>query len=288
MSIENNIEKLNQIDSKVIEIENRLGKIHWNIAEQTKKQEAIFHATMFPVYNEISAQLQSKQLDFDETIETIIENKMSFSRFGDGEMRLMLRNNFNISFQENNFLLAKKLKEVLLNPVDNLLIGMPYIFHDLHWGGVWANIWSDMKPLLENHKQFGMAHVTRPVYFQLLGDYGVELYRKIWSGLDITIVTGEGSRFELNKNLFDNVKSSNFIYSLPKNAFDDLDRLIEVLENDESDLILVALGPAGTILAYEMAKRGKWILDIGHISSSYENIFSNGTWPEKIPVSIKK
>lgn len=283
MSFEENIEKIGRIEDKLSKIEEKLSKVHWNAAEQTKKQEVLFHSTMFPIYKEIKEDLQKKQLDFDETIEYIIDNKISFSRFGDGEMRLMLRNNFNISFQQNSFWLSKKLKEVLYNPIDNLLIGMPYIFHDLHWGGVWANIWNDMKPLLKLHEKFGMAHITRPVYFQLLGNQGVELYRKLWNQLDVTIVTGFGSRFDLNPELFDNLKSCQFVYSLPKNAFNDLENLIEKLSNDNSELILVALGPTGTILAYEMAKRGKWIIDIGHISSSYENIFDGGAWPESIP-----
>ena len=40
--------------------------------------------------------------------------------------------------------------------------------------------------------------------------------------------------------------------------------LLEIL------LILISLGPAGKVLAYDLFKRGYHVLDIGHIDNDYE------------------
>ena len=50
-------------------------------------------------------------MTIDESIEYLIKNKCSLSRFGDGEMKLILGNR--ISFQKYDSKLSKRLKEVL-------------------------------------------------------------------------------------------------------------------------------------------------------------------------------
>ena len=35
-------------------------------------------------------------------------------------------------------------------------------------------------------------------------------------------------------------------------------------------LILIALGPTATVLAYDLAKEGYWAIDIGHLDLEYE------------------
>ena len=35
-------------------------------------------------------------------------------------------------------------------------------------------------------------------------------------------------------------------------------------------MILIALGPTATVLAYDLAKQGYWALDIGHLDLEYE------------------
>ena len=35
-------------------------------------------------------------------------------------------------------------------------------------------------------------------------------------------------------------------------------------------MILIALGPTATVLAYDLAKAGYWALDIGHLDLEYE------------------
>jgi hypothetical protein len=62
----------------------------------------------------------------EDTLNEIINNNRSISRFGDGEFKLMLGQK--IGFQEVNKKLIKKLKKVLKSKEKGLLIGifLPY------------------------------------------------------------------------------------------------------------------------------------------------------------------
>lgn len=228
----------------------------------------------------------SRQMGFLATVEYLASTGCSFARFGDGESRLMLRPEFRITFQRNSPRLAADLLEVLSQASTNspnLLIGFPHVYRDLHWSGVWANVWSQLKPLVEPLEQVGNSHVSRPIFFELLGEEGVAAWRSVWAGKSVTVVTGRGSRFEPIPALFDNVKEIAFEHSVPMDAHTDLGRLLVQLEGSRADIHLVALGPAGTVLTSQLASRGQRAIDIGHISDSYQTAFEGGAWPEKKP-----
>ena len=60
----------------------------------------------------------------EETINYIIENKASVSRYGDGEFKLI--NGLDIAFQKNNNELQKKLASVLKVKEDKFIVCIPY------------------------------------------------------------------------------------------------------------------------------------------------------------------
>lgn len=64
-----------------------------------------------------------------ETIDKIIAEKISVSRFGDGEISLLLKIR-DIGFQNSNENLSKKLFDTLKNKDSNLLVCLPKIFND--------------------------------------------------------------------------------------------------------------------------------------------------------------
>ena len=66
----------------------------------------------------------------DETIEFIIANHCSVSRFGDGEFAVMLGTGYN-SYQDHNMGLESALKEVLQEPIANHIVCLPDIFGNL-------------------------------------------------------------------------------------------------------------------------------------------------------------
>ena len=79
---------------------------------------------------------------------------------------------------------------------------------------------------------------------------------------------GRGSRFELIDELFDNL-TADFVYAPPRNAYEALDSIEEEVLAQGNELVLLALGPAATVLAARIADRGVQAIDIGHISASY-------------------
>lgn len=241
------------------------------------------------MYDDLQHLIWNKMLDMEVTMKRIQTEKLSIARYGDGENKLIANPYFNIGFQKNNVRLSDQLKDVLLHPAKNLMIGQPSkLFNDSHIR-LWNDSFYELKYILAKTEatEYISTHITRPMFFHLYGEHGVQMWRNIWQDQNITIVTCEGSRFDLIPELFDNIKSSKVIYTKAKNAFSDIDNLINKLEVDDGDLILVSLGPTASILANEMAKRGKWILDVGHLAASYKNVFDGGKMPEALDIRKK-
>jgi len=265
-----------------------LTDIRWELQEQRKYLEAFRHAVAHDVLTEVAEFTADRQYTFEQTIEQVTSRRLSFARFGDGEFRTMLRPEFNLKFQPWSAGLAADLREVLLfdgyDP-ETLMLGFPYPYRNLHWSGVWLDVWPELRPLLRTDLKYGNSHASRPIYFQQLGHRGAELWRQVWADREICVITGEDSRFTLIPELFDNVKSSHFVYSTPVNAYSDLPRLMKVLEDENPhQLHLVSLGPAGTLVTAWLARMGRWAIDVGHISDSWNNVFGGGEWPESLAV----
>lgn len=268
------------------ELRKLLQDMRWELQQQRKILDTMRLVETAPVLDDVQSFAEQHQLGFAETVEALIERPLSFARFGDGELRLMLRAEYSLRFQPNSPQLQHALREALTAPPqDHLLKGFPHVYRDLHWSGVWGEIWRQLKPLLGPTENFGNSHVTRPIFFQVLGDVGVDLWRRVWEGQRITVITGKGSRFELIEELFGGIADARYVASQPVGAWTDLPRLVEVLTSASSserpDLCLIALGPAGTVLAHRLAHNGVRAIDVGHISDSYETAFKGGAWPEK-------
>ena len=58
--------------------------------------------------------------------------------------------------------------------------------------------------------------------------------------------------------------------------------LNESLKLDKNKLILLALGPTATVLAFYLYKEGYHVVDVGHIDIEYEWYLRNGTTKIKI------
>lgn len=233
--------------------------------------------------------LAKQQFGFAETLERIASDRLSFARFGDGEFKSMLRPNYNLRFQPGSPELAAELRAVFTDPheTSRCLVGFPTLYRDLHWSRVWIDIWPEVRPLIAPDQKFGNAHVSRPVVFQTLGEEATQLWRAVWENRDIVLVTGKDSRMTLIPELFDNIASIERIDSTPVDAFRDLPRVLDATAplRGQGRLFLIALGPAGTILASRLAKLGEQAVDVGHISDSFETVFNGAAWPESKPIT---
>lgn len=261
-------------------------KLLWEAVSNRKNQDVIRTVAATPTLNEVQDYVDERQLSFLDTIKVIRDEGLSFARFGDGEMKSMLRPDYNLAFQKNSPALASALRSVYTDTSDNLLLGFPYLYREAHWSGVWCDVWPQMKKLVYLQDRVGNSHVSRPVFFQNTGDEGVEAWRSVWADKRVIVITGKDSRFENVPALFDGTKSFDYIYSTPSNAFSDLDRVKDEVSKSDADLFLISLGPAGTILANDLAKLDRQSIDIGHISDSYLNVFDGGEWPENKPTVL--
>ena len=77
---------------------------------------------MSDIFDEIQSFIEDQQLSFLSTVRKVAENRMSFSRFGDGEIRLMLRPQYDLKFQKNSPQLAESLRSVLTDSSDGLFL----------------------------------------------------------------------------------------------------------------------------------------------------------------------
>ena len=106
----------------------------------------------------------------------------------------------------------------------------------------------------------------------------IKKLKLIWENKDVLIIEGEKSRFGVDNDLFDNIKSIQRILCPSKNAFFIYNKILkEALKTEKKKLILLALGPTATVLAYDLYKAGFQVIDIGHVDLEYEWFLKNVT-----------
>ena len=222
-----------------------------------------------------------------ETLDELILNNKSFSRFGDGEFKIIFGRG--IGFHKSSKSLKNKLLNVLKSRLNNLLIGinLPYHEHELNsrpdsLRDYWKNYISKYKFKIRN-----LLDVKRKYYFAQLFKYSLMIknkkkfnipayiknLKKIWDKRDILIIEGYFTRCGIGNDLFNNSKSIKRILCPAKNAFSVHAKIIKKfkkLKIPKSTLILISLGPAASVLSYDICKMGYQAVDIGHADIEYE------------------
>ena len=91
----------------------------------------------------------------------------------------------------------------------------------------------------------------------------------------------------VNNDLFDNVKSIKRILCPIVNAFNIYEKILqEALKIKKNKLILLALGPTASVLAYDLYHAGYQVLDIGHMDIEYEWFLRNATQAIKSHINM--
>ena len=216
-----------------------------------------------------------------ETIRTIIRNRASISRFGDGEFKVMIGGD--AVGQDSTPELAEIMKLILTEDVGNLLVGLPRFEgrYDLFWTNEKSALMHNdfmnrrnIRKLINHDKQYYSTLMTRPdsalhldcrAYWDLCG--------KMWEGRDVVVCHGGGKpRMGLytESRIFRGTKSVHYIKAQPRNAYFEYDRIMEeVCKCPKDSLIYLALGVASTVLASDLHKLGYQALDMGHFGMFY-------------------
>jgi len=215
-----------------------------------------------------------KILNIEKSLDELTSSDKSVARYGDGEFKLIMGEN--IGFQKYDPLLSKRLKEILKNENDKVLVGIVDTFGycpNQYMKKVMMLCRETLYKYIDFDKKYVDACLARRFRFNTEKE-GIEYYNKLkslWQNKDIIIVEGAGSRLGVGNDLFDGAKSIQRILCPIKNAFSKYDKILaECLKQSEDKLFILALGPTATVLAVDLADKGYRALDIGHLDTCYE------------------
>lgn len=216
-----------------------------------------------------------------ETIDRILSEGASVSRFGDGEIAII--NGQQLGFQNSDKKLAHRLDQVLRSKSD-MMICIPDIYtvssirkltfdskifwlnELLHNRHIWYSIPKDTV--------YYDACITRPYIRIRDKNHSRLLFEKlkeVWRGRDVVIVEGKQSRLGVGNDLFDDCHRVSRILCPPKNAFAAYEAILDACTQLPKDvLLLLSLGPTASVLAYDLNELGYQAFDLGHIDLEYE------------------
>lgn len=280
---------LKKVKKELERFKNKLfysGKKHKQLEEIQYKLENIPYEIYDKIINNSFSVQIPKIKSIEETLDKIINDKCSISRFGDGEFACM--NYSRIAFHDPSEDLAERLKEVLSSDLPNLLIGLPDCFGSLdcyvpYTRKFWRKYMSKKRQMtysyLNMNRVYYNAFFNRyylnfnktDEYYQRCRTYFKRL-KEIWKNRDVVLFESQEARLGVANDILDEAKSiSRIIFCPVKNAFNKYDQILSAFNDIEPDnLILVALGPTATVLAYDLCKKGYQAVDFGHISEEYE------------------
>ena len=243
----------------------KIDNLRWEISDP-RIQETMWHPQIMSI---------------EDTINEIVENKKSIARFGDGEFGIMCGVQ-RWRFQKNDEKLAHRLKEVLQSEEKDILIGLIDFYGDLSTSkpdradGLRSYLTPEVRKqhyaLLSRSKLYANAVLSRNVTWEM-----VRNQKRIWDGRDCIFIEGFQTRMGIGNDLFDNAASIKRILCPAESAFDRYDEILgEALKQPKDKLMLIALGPTASVLAYDLAKAGYQAIDIGHADVSYEWLLRGG------------
>ena len=223
-----------------------------------------------------------------KTMEELEIRKCSLSRVGDGEFMLMLGRGIN--FQKYDALLAERLESVLKCKNENCMVAISSEFGALDFFNnekskddirvfLRQDVRNSIYEKLDFAYEYGNAFVTRPYMFLNTDEeerYYFESFKKLWNHKNLLVVEGNRTYFGVHNDLIENAKMCKRIVAPGINAFSEYTCILKaakeyLCDKDKNEwIVLTALGPTATVLAYDISKLGYRIIDIGHLDLEYE------------------
>ena len=217
---------------------------------------------------------------FEESLDYITENKISFYRYGDAEIAIM--RGLDVPFQKDDSELARRLIELLNIEEKGIEAAIPYYYLNYEQG---------MNPFIEEftyamkvQRKFLISHCRKDKkyldtalsqVYQTYESYDFERYftrmRNLIKDRDVALICGKGILSEIKYNPFDICKSIQYIEAPNISAFCEYDRILQDAKKVSKDkLICIILGPTADLLVYDLFKEGYQAWDIGHFVKDHD------------------
>lgn len=217
------------------------------------------------------------------TLEKIEKEHVSVSRFGDGEFAWMCMFEHE-SFQKCSEIMKNRLCEIINSNLPNHIVCIaPELVHiekkcrrenNSYWRYAIGRHGMAWKDLFDFNKVFYNTNITRFYYNRCCGkdvNSIFQIWKQIWAEKEVLLIEGNKTRFGVGNDLLDSALQVERVIAPSKNAFDRYDEILDAgVAYGQGKVVLVALGPTATILCYDLAKRGIWAIDIGHLDIEYE------------------
>jgi hypothetical protein len=205
-----------------------------------------------------------------ETVQKILDDRVSIARFGDGELKLCIGKNQIL--QNHSGRIERKLRSILRSSNPDLLVGIPRLV------GPNKKLWERylkqprFAQLYEKGKQYYSAFISRPDSVPQIDCASYwDLVKKIWRDRDVVLLRGRDCPFCSKPDFFDGARSVRTVRGPCRDAFDRFDVMFVTLQAYPDDtLFLLSLGPSATVLAGELAGIGRQAVDIGHMGMFYD------------------
>lgn len=235
-----------------------------------------------------------KVISTTETLDKIISENISIARFGDGEMLLTMgiglgERGTETEYQAFDSELMERLKYILKNPSPNCLVCIDAYsdkYNDLqnykdgfsYYENFWLEHYEKVKNFYNKNYTYGVTSISRNTGFL---ENDISKYRQIWQGRKVLFVIGENSHWVYEPRLFDNICNPKYMVTKGRSSYDEYEIIFNDIHKFDKDwLILLAIGPTSTVLAYELSKEGYQALDIGHMPNCYLQAIGERESPE--------
>lgn len=220
----------------------------------------------------------------EEALYRVIVEHKSMCRFGDGEFEIIAGRK-RPDFQLPDEQLGKRLREVLMGENAHVLTciadnyGSLEVYTDNAANAIRAYMTDKVRrehmELLDPKREYFDAYVSRPYIIykdKKRAETLFSLWKKVWENRDILIVEGCFTRNGYKNDLFENAKSVKRLLAPAENAWEYYKQILQYIMDNVSKeiLLMISLGPAATVLAYDLSLLGYQAIDIGHIDNEYE------------------
>lgn len=188
-----------------------------------------------------------------------IATAKNLARFGDGELSIVLGGNCISQMYDPK--LQRELAEILQNGDRDLLVGIPNV--ESKTKAAWARYGEPRYASLYGPGPFGSAFITRPDSAPWIDT--PEYWRalsQLWVGKDIVLVAG--TERSLRPQQLAGVNDLRRVGGPRRDAYAVIDQILEEIGTPGGS-VLLCMGPAATVLAARLAKRGVHAVDLGHV-----------------------